>query len=351
MSINRYFVNAIVIFIILFLTACGSKPDNQSQFPNSTSTITASPDYGSEIGSYQVVFSIKSLEHSSQEEIATKLFNLYLEHFKSEAVDIRIRLQDFKIQEVTIPPEFQYCAKGLGMEFIPYVKFSILPLRTPAPDWDAGSGISGNNNWIIDKIAYIGIFITKDSYSFRLLGVPPCINVSPTPTATFTTTIQSATSSPSLEYSTKFPVIVSITPSSVPLGIFSLLFYRPLVMVYDVTQWEDITPYNQPNAIAKNYLQSKKKSSCKIGVQGPINFNDPSQYKSEEAHLGNINYEVKIFSNNPDRSITTFYIDDKSIKGFNYENAFPVLSVQSDENEWKDCRRFAETILSTLSLP
>lgn len=174
MSINRYFVNAIVIFIILFLTACGSKPDNQSQFPNSTSTITASPDYGSEIGSYQVVFSIKSLEHSSQEEIATKLFNLYLEHFKSEAVDIRIRLQDFKIQEVTIPPEFQYCAKGLGMEFIPNVKFSILPLRTPAPDWDAGSGISGNNNWIIDKIAYIGIFITKDSYSFRLLGVPPC---------------------------------------------------------------------------------------------------------------------------------------------------------------------------------
>ena len=176
-------------------------------------------------------------------------------------------------------------------------------------------------------------------------------NQTNTYTATFTTTIQSATPSPSLEYSTKFPVIVSITPSSVPLGIFSLLFYRPLVMVYDVTQWEDITPYNQPNAIAKNYLQSKKKSSCKIGVQGPINFNDPSQYKSEEAHLGNINYEVKIFSNNPDRSITTFYIDDKSIKGFNYENAFPVLSVQSDENEWKDCRRFAETILSTLSLP
>src|ERR1035437_9505052 len=128
--------------------------------------------------------------------------------------------------------------------------------------------------------------------------------------------------------------VPGITPSSVPLGIFSLLFYRPLVMVYDVTQWEDITPYNQPNAIAKNYLQSKKKSSCKIGVQGPINFNDPSQYKSEEAHLGNINYEVKIFSNNPDRSITTFYIDDKSLKGFNYENAFPVLSVQSDENEW-----------------
>jgi uncharacterized lipoprotein YehR (DUF1307 family) len=140
MSINRFFVHTIGFLFIVFLTACGSKPENQSYFPNLTSAITASPDYFSEIGSYHVTLSIKSLEHSSREEIATKLFNSWLDHFKSEAVDIRIRLQDFKIQEVTIPPEFQYCAKDLGIEFIPDVTYSILPSHTPAPDWDAVRG-------------------------------------------------------------------------------------------------------------------------------------------------------------------------------------------------------------------
>lgn len=174
MFTNRFFVNAFGIFLVLILTTCGSEPNNQALPSNLTPDLTASPDYRPEIKSYRVDLPIKSLENLPQEEIATRLFNAWLEQFKSESVDIRIRLQDFKIQKVTIPAEFQYCTKKLGMDFIPTVQFSVLPSRAPAPDWDAGSGMSGDNNWIINKITYIGIFKTTDSYSFKLLGVPPC---------------------------------------------------------------------------------------------------------------------------------------------------------------------------------
>lgn len=168
-------------------------------------------------------------------------------------------------------------------------------------------------------------------------------------TITVTAALQSVTPSPTFDSPTAFPASLTATP--VPPGIFPLLFYQPLVMFYEVSEWEDSTPYNNPNAISNNSLQSKIKSTCRIGVQGPTNFNDPSQYKSEKAALGNIDFEVKIFSNNPDGTITAFYIDDHSVDGYDYENAFPVLVVQSKENEWEECRHLGETVLSTLNLP
>jgi len=170
----RQFVNALGIFLLLFLPACGAKPGNPSPFPDATPEVTSTPAYDSVLGSYQVSLPIKSLEHLSQEEIAARLFTLWLDHFQSEAVDYRIRLQDFKIQEVILIPEFQSCAKDIGTEFIPTVRYSVLPFHIPAPDWDAGSGTSGEDHWIVDKLAEMGIFKTGDAYTFRRLGEPPC---------------------------------------------------------------------------------------------------------------------------------------------------------------------------------
>ena len=174
MTLNRLFCILVSAFFGLFLAACGSKPYEQSLSPFMAPAVTRTPEDGSGIGSYHVTRPINSLEGSSQEEIATQLFYGWLENFKSGAGDASIRLRDFTVQETTIPSEFQHCTKNSEIEFIASVTYSVEPMNPPSPDWDAGSGEPGSNNWINGKIAYIGIMKTKDAYSFRLLGVPPC---------------------------------------------------------------------------------------------------------------------------------------------------------------------------------
>lgn len=168
------------------------------------------------------------------------------------------------------------------------------------------------------------------------------------PTATLTSL---ATRSPNL---TQTPTLtVSPTATPVPAGIFPLLydFYQPLVMGYDITQWEDMTLYDAPIPMQSHALQSLKLASCRIGVQGATEFNDPSAYKSEAIKLANVSYEVKIFPANTEEIVIAYYLEKHSIGGFNYENGVPLLAVSSKQDEWEECRPLADTVLATIHLP
>lgn len=154
---------------------------------------------------------------------------------------------------------------------------------------------------------------------------------------------------------TPFPPTPTMTPTPtntpVPPGIFSVIFYPPLILQYDVEQWEDTTPYTDPNAIAENRLQSKKLASCRIGVQGSTNFNDPTMFTHDIIRLGNIDYSVMTTTNDQSETIHSFYIDESSLEEYDYRDGFPVLTVRSKPEEWEECRSLAEIVLSTLSLP
>ena len=166
--------NAMVVFLVLCLVDCSITPENRSASPTSTSVSSGGR---SDFGSYRVALAIPSPESISPEKIGARLFAMYLDHFKSEAMDSHVRLLDFTIQEVFVIPAFQNCAQKINVESVLTVKYSVLPYRSPGSpysDWYAGSGSAAEDDWIVDKLAEIGIYKQGDSYSFQLLGVPPC---------------------------------------------------------------------------------------------------------------------------------------------------------------------------------
>lgn len=167
------------------------------------------------------------------------------------------------------------------------------------------------------------------------------------PTATITLTPVPATVTPS-------PVPPSATPAaeSPPPGTFGLIWYEPLVLTYDVDQWEDMTEYNHPQPLMNNYLQSKTLPSCTIGVQGPTEFSDPSAYHAGRITVGEITYETKLFTDTSTERFTTFYIDLESLgSAFDYSNWLPVLVVQVNFDDYNACRALAEAVLATLHVP
>jgi hypothetical protein len=125
------------------------------------------------------------------------------------------------------------------------------------------------------------------------------------------------------------------TPTPVPLGVFALYFYSPLVMNYDSSIWED-----------KNGLQVKNLASCTINEQGPTDFNGP--HSIDLVRLGEINYTVLTFPDAPPDFVSWAYLADKSLAT---ESGLPVFWVGAKPNEWSECKTLAEKVLSTLHIP
>jgi hypothetical protein len=198
------------------------------------------------------------------------------------------------------------------------------------------------------------LILTLLILSFILLIIPSCIQIGPasrfetTPSRTpdITTNIPELTLSPS-------PLLTStVIGTAMPRGLFALLIYPPSVINYDVSAWKDESDYpamssNAPYEVL-NYLQSLSLASCQIGVQGPTG-DFPST--PQTIRLDNVTYEVITFDDPASGSTTAYYIENKSITGFNYEAGSPVLVVQASSSEWNECKSSAEEVLATLRVP
>jgi len=157
------------------------------------------------------------------------------------------------------------------------------------------------------------------------------------PTATTPPTAQPAATIPPTQ--TPLPPVV--------LKEFSLLFYPPLVMDYNQALWLDKTQYGDPNAYQTNFLQSASLESCRIGIQGPTEF--PSM-ASETVQLGQVQY-IRYLMGDGSGSNSAWYIENKSLPGYNYEAGLPIPFISSSLAEWDQCRQLGEAVLSTLSTP
>lgn len=169
MSTHCISPSILFLALILCLAACSSGPDAQTLSPITTSST-------SELATFFVALP-EAQARGSPEEIAEKMFALWLDHFKYLSVDESVRLDDYLITEVVFPPEFQLCAQDLGIEYIARVLFSVRTIRYPAPDWVAGNGTIGDDHWINDKTVNIAVFKTGDAFSFRILGAPACAGI------------------------------------------------------------------------------------------------------------------------------------------------------------------------------
>jgi hypothetical protein len=135
----------------------------------------------------------------------------------------------------------------------------------------------------------------------------------------------------------------SLTP--VPLGVFALLIYSPMTMTYDAADWTDESDYDEMD-LMQNYLQAIDLKSCKIGVQGPTEF-DPSTHTSEVESLGDVKYEVKTFEDEQTCSVTTFYIAYE-IGSLPIPLNTAILVITAGNDEWSECKMLGEVVLATL---
>jgi hypothetical protein len=170
MKTNRIWFWVITLLAITVLPACGSR-SNEGQ-------ITEQPLVVDRIWFHWTSLPVDALADATQEEIADKLFSMYLEQFKDESTDKSIRLVDFKILRATLSSFSQKCAKDLGLESIIDVHYSVAPAINPNSNWNAGTGRSdGSSNWINDKLETLAIYKTSGFYTFKTLGVPACAGV------------------------------------------------------------------------------------------------------------------------------------------------------------------------------
>ncbi|MEJ2707018.1 MAG: hypothetical protein P8074_05325 [Anaerolineales bacterium] len=133
----------------------------------------------------------------------------------------------------------------------------------------------------------------------------------------------------------------------VPTGVFTLMYYQPLIMEYDSSEWRDDSQYTNSDTIV-NYLQSRKLETCTIGTMGPSGF---FPLPDEIVQLGDVEYQVKTNKDIPKDSVFVYYFENNSLAGYNYDNGIAVLVVQASLGEWNNCISNAEKILATLHTP
>jgi hypothetical protein len=141
----------------------------------------------------------------------------------------------------------------------------------------------------------------------------------------------------------------TITPSPVPSGVFALKFYPPLIMNYDPDVWVDKSEYTNTDWMI-NYLQSISLITCKIGVQGPTDFNGPVTW--EEVQIGELKFSIPKFEQTDTSGLmSAMYLENGSLEGYDYIPGIPIPVIISSSEEWTACKAIAEDVLKTLHSP
>ncbi len=190
-----------------------------------------------------------------------------------------------------------------------------------------------------------------------LASCTPQVSVSPTPSprvnitlpAPATLDMPTVTALPSLTVPPTLPAMPASTSTPVPSGVFSILFYPPLVFDYDPSAWEDASSYADANAML-NFLQARPLQTCTLGPEGP-NGDWPSQY--EVVQLGKISYQFSSQDNGHGDIVSLYLLEGPSgsLPGYTGAPGLPKFNVVASQAEWEQCKALAEKVLATLHVP
>jgi hypothetical protein len=151
------------------------------------------------------------------------------------------------------------------------------------------------------------------------------------------------------EEQTALAPTLTFTPTAVPEGIYTLLFYPPLVMDYPPSQWKDNSDYLKSDYIS-NYLTAKSLESCVLswrGGSGVPEVSEPIQTRV----LGKIKFQVLVYDNTAEASKYAWYLEQSSVAGFDYSQANPTLVISAFDHEWDRCVELGEKVFATLRIP
>jgi hypothetical protein len=141
--------------------------------PTSTEWLPYNPNISDEgCGEFIATLSIEGTEGWSEEKIGRKLFEIYLEHFKSPSLGGRCRLENFIIEDAKFDQIVAFLTKDQKMDFTVNVLYSIQIQEVPS-DWLAGNGELAKDGWIIHKYLIIGAIKDNNQYILHLIGTGP----------------------------------------------------------------------------------------------------------------------------------------------------------------------------------
>jgi hypothetical protein len=119
-------------------------------------------------------------------------------------------------------------------------------------------------------------------------------------------------------------------------------------MNVDPSSWIDESHYSDLSVIV-NYLQAQGLDNCSMGPEGANGFFPSPDYVVQ---LGKVRYQVTLIKDRTPGSVIGYYIDTNSLPEYDYkEKGIVKLAVEARSSEWDNCKRLAETVLSTLHFP
>jgi hypothetical protein len=159
-------------------------PENTKIFPtlpndptpgSPTPTIYVSPIAPvSELGSFIPSILADSVSKETYEKITERLMTQWLDYFQTVITpDSPSRLEEYEILEVIVPPEWQHLVAEQPDAFVAEVIFSVRPVHSPSPDWIAGNGNIGEDNWINNKSLFMIVMKSEGVYTLDFLGTSP----------------------------------------------------------------------------------------------------------------------------------------------------------------------------------
>lgn len=100
----------------------------------------------------------------------SRLFEDWLEHYRSPAWSSRERITAYEVGPVEQEGSWQERAAGLGVETIARIPFSVRPPAVAYSDWAAGNGEITPDGWVRDKSLFVGLRQDGGRYWLVILG-------------------------------------------------------------------------------------------------------------------------------------------------------------------------------------
>lgn len=108
------------------------------------------------------------MKNAAREEIVKALFEQYLSHYENPPAEDSYRLDDYRIENIDTSKKWQEYQRDSN-EFAAAVTFSVKPSVFEYSHWNAGSGETGANGWIIGKFVIIRVLTGDGSYQLETI--------------------------------------------------------------------------------------------------------------------------------------------------------------------------------------
>jgi len=176
-------ITIVLIALLFAVSSCTLSTPVPQATPPFSLALTESPEplFTATPDSNLFTISAEIDQNYSQEEIAKILFSKWLNHFLSEKVSPKMRLDEYIINKINIPFD-QRCAKELGGTFIAEAEVTaktFLPLVSTTDDKRSDWFVAGGGN-IIDPYHQLRFFSSvmfqsEDTYTLLVITqIPMC---------------------------------------------------------------------------------------------------------------------------------------------------------------------------------